>query len=66
MNMNNEIGIKVNKNLQSKVNDPVIAILLLKFDKVLKNNFNWGILQQPIVRLSNMGYKKLLKPMIIH
>ena len=38
-------------------NSAVIIILLLKFDKVLKDNFNWSILQQLIVRLSNMDYK---------
>ena len=54
------------KNYQGrKVNDPVIVILLLKFDKVLKNNFNRSILQQLIVGLSNMDYKKLSKLMII-
>ena len=44
---------------------PVIVILHLKFDKVLKNSFNCSILQQLIVRLSNMDYKKLYKSMII-
>ena len=48
-----------------KENNPVIVILLLKFDKVLKNNFNLSILQQLVVRLSNMDYKKLSKSMII-
>ena len=42
-----------------KVNVPVIVILLLKFDKILKNNFNSSILQQLIVRLNSIVYKQL-------
>ena len=54
-----------------KVNDPVIlslpaiVTLLLKFDKVMKKNFNLSILQQLIVRFSNLNYKKLSESMII-
>ena len=46
------------------VSVPVIVILLLKFEKVLKNNFYSSILQL-IVRLSNMDYKKSSKLMKI-
>ena len=68
---NIKFHIQMNSTVFLKVNDPVIAsvpvivILLLKFDKVLKNNFNWSILQLT-VRLNNMDYVKLSKSMIIY
>ena len=56
---------------QCKVNDPVIdnvpviVILFFKYDKVLKKNSNWSILQQLTLRHSKIDYKKLSKSMII-
>ena len=50
---------KISRKMGPKVNVPVIVILLLKFDKILKNNFNSSILQQLIVRLNSIVYKQL-------